>query len=401
MNLPSSPIARTLAGLSLGAAGGALFMLVRAPLPWMLGALMVTTTACLCGFRYDVPQVFRTVVVPLLGVFLGSSFTPDIVGHMKGWGGPMAVMAVFIVVAMSACSFYFRRVAKTDPVTAYFASAPGGVMDMVVMAEAFGGNLRIISMTQTIRILIAVCTIPLFFRYVVGVNVPAVPPNGVHLVDIRLAEAAILGACAFGGLFLGRWLRLPAPLLAGPLVLSMIAHSTGFSHSAPPIELVALAQIVLGTALGARFAGVTASELKRIALYGVGSALLLLALAVATAFLAAPFVGVSVTGLVLAFSPGGLAEMGLIALSMGLDTAFVSTMHLFRLALVIVGAPLAFQLLRIGGRKPATVQGNLTPTTNDRGKPQSPVEEPEQRDDEAEARGVHPSAEHAQGEGRR
>lgn len=46
------------------------------------------------------------------------------------------------------------------------------------------------------------------------------------------------------------------------------------------------------------------------------------------------------TDLLLAYSPGGLAEMGLIALSLNIEVAFVTTLHIFRVLLVAMGAPI-------------------------------------------------------------
>ncbi len=47
----------------------------------------------------------------------------------------------------------------------------------------------------------------------------------------------------------------------------------------------------------------------------------------------------------LAYSPGGLTEMSLLALAMGQDVAFVTTIHLVRILLVIGGAALLWRLL--------------------------------------------------------
>jgi uncharacterized membrane protein AbrB (regulator of aidB expression) len=53
--------------------------------------------------------------------------------------------------------------------------------------------------------------------------------------------------------------------------------------------------------------------------------------------------------LILAFSPGGLAEMSLIALALDIDPAFVATHHVVRIFLVVVLAPIAFRLWRARG----------------------------------------------------
>ena len=52
---------------------------------------------------------------------------------------------------------------------------------------------------------------------------------------------------------------------------------------------------------------------------------------------------------VLALAPGGLAGMSLIALALGIETAFVATHHVARIAMIVIAAPLVFRKLGIIG----------------------------------------------------
>jgi hypothetical protein len=54
---------------------------------------------------------------------------------------------------------------------------------------------------------------------------------------------------------------------------------------------------------------------------------------------------------VLAFSPGGLAEMSLIALALGVETAFVATHHVARIGMIVIVAPLLFRKLGLKKQK--------------------------------------------------
>ena len=54
----------------------------------------------------------------------------------------------------------------------------------------------------------------------------------------------------------------------------------------------------------------------------------------------------------MAYAPGGLAEMSLIALVLSIETAFVATHHMLRIMLIVVLAPIAFKRLGWEGRKP-------------------------------------------------
>ena len=75
-------------------------------------------------------------------------------------------------------------------------------------------------------------------------------------------------------------------------------------------------------------------------------------LSAAAAGVISELTGLSFAALLLAFAPGGLAEMALISLALGIDTAFVSTHHLIRLSAIMLLAPVFFRILesRFGSR---------------------------------------------------
>jgi len=70
------------------------------------------------------------------------------------------------------------------------------------------------------------------------------------------------------------------------------------------------------------------------------------------AWVLAPLSGIPFAPIVLAFAPGGLAEMSLIALALGIETAFVATHHVARIAMIVIAAPLVFR--KAGIKKPPT-----------------------------------------------
>jgi len=49
----------------------------------------------------------------------------------------------------------------------------------------------------------------------------------------------------------------------------------------------------------------------------------------------------------LAFTPGGQAEMSMLAIITGADLGFVIVHHLTRILLVIMGAPVLFRLMKL------------------------------------------------------
>ena len=77
-----------------------------------------------------------------------------------------------------------------------------------------------------------------------------------------------------------------------------------------------------------------------------GATALMLICTVAFALVLAPLTGMRSTPLILAFAPGGLAEVSLIAISLGVETAFVATHHVARIAMIVIGVPIVFRAKR-------------------------------------------------------
>ena len=80
-------------------------------------------------------------------------------------------------------------------------------------------------------------------------------------------------------------------------------------------------------------------------LLGLSSGILMMAAAILIAVVMGPYLGLSSHALILALAPGGVAEMSLIALALDVDTAFIATMHIVRIVLIVSLAPLIFRLL--------------------------------------------------------
>lgn len=338
--LADSWVARAAVALGLGAIGGALADAVNVPLAWMIGAMAATTVATVAGAPLAVPPRLRAVMVAVLGIMLGSAFTPELTAQVGRWLPSLSALALYGVVVTAALFVYFRRAAGYDRVTAYFSSVPGGLNEMVIAGAAAGGDVRTISLVHAARILLVVSMLPIWFILAEGYVRPGVGIAGAPWSEIPVPDLLLLAACAPVGAVAAQRIRLPAANLTGPMALSALVHVFGLTTSQPPVELIATAQIVVGAAIGARFAGVSARYLMHTLAVALGATLLML---MGTALFAAGLhlvTGLSVEALVLAFAPGGLAEMSLIALALGVDAAFVSTHHIARIIIVVIAAPL-------------------------------------------------------------
>ena len=265
--------------LALGATGGAGFWWAGLLLPWMTGAMCATTVASLAGVPLAVPVRLRTAMIAVFGLMLGSAFTPDVVDKLPQWPASLAAMAAFVVIVGAFLYFVLRRWAGFSVPTAYFSASPGGLSQMVLIGTAMGGDERTISLMHTVRLMLTVLVIPLWFRIFEG-YVPGTRGGNSWFSGVDAGEAAILGVCAVAGVWLAAKIRLPAPQLVGPTVLSAAVHLAGISEAGPPDALVAAAQVVLGTGLGCRFAGVPVRSVIGVIGVAAGVTVVLMAAAV-------------------------------------------------------------------------------------------------------------------------
>ena len=338
-----------LLALAIGTAGGVAASWLALPLPWMIGAMAATTAAAVAGAPIVLPQGLRSVMVAVLGVMLGSGFSPAILERLGEWATSLSMLALYIAASAAIGTLYFRRLAGYDRTTAFFSAMPGGLSEMILVGSALGGDGRVISLIHAARILLVVMTLPFAFQLLLGYQPAARPAVGPGLLEIAGTDVAVLAACGVAGFLGARALKVPAAAVVGPMLLSAAVHLAGWTAAKPPAALVAAAQVVIGTAIGCRFSGTAPSLIARTVAWAAGGTVLLVAVTLGFAFALNAATGLPVPALVLAFAPGGLAEMSLIAIALSLDAAFVAIHHLVRIFLIVVLAPTFFRARARGG----------------------------------------------------
>lgn len=332
--------------LAIGTAGGLVFAAAGLPLPWMLAAMAATLAASLARVPQGRPSVLIAPMRVVLGVMIGSGFTPEVVEVLP----EMLLSLVFVVPYVALLGLigvpYLQRYAGYDLPTAYFASMPGGLADMTAFGkEMGGGDEGKLALVHSTRVLIIVFLAPFVIELGESIDLSARARFGPRLTDLPLRDVAILLFCGLVGWWGATKLRLTGATIVGPMILSAAAHMAGLTDAKPPDELIKLAQLVIGTAIGASFVGVLVREIVRIIFLTTGMVAAMPALTVVFAAGVRWLTGFSLMSVVLAYTPGGQAEMNLIALTRGVDIAYVAVHHMGRVALVVLGAPILFRLV--------------------------------------------------------
>ena len=343
--VPRATPARQAATLAVATLAGLVAWRVGLPLPWMLGPLILTTALSVAGAPLASPARLRPLMMPVIGVLLGSRISREVMGQIVDWWPVVALLVPFLAVTAGLSYLFYRRIGGFDPVTAFFSAMPGGLTDMILLGNEAGGDERRIALAHATRILVVICGIVLFFGVVFGVTSTSGGAGWVPFAALSWLDAAVLVACAVLGVPLGRLLHLPARVIMGPMLLSGAVHVAHIVAVPPPSLAVIAAQIVIGTTIGCRFLGTAAREVGRDMALGVGSSILMMLSALAFALIGFRLGGIDLAQLFLAYAPGGMTEMSLLALAMGQDVAFVTVLHLARITLVVFAAAPLFRLV--------------------------------------------------------
>lgn len=327
----------------VGTSGGGLAYAADMPLPWLLGAMLVTTVLSLMNVRLAPPRHSRKVVLAVIGVMLGSAFTPNLAGNLGDWIVSLVIMLMGTGVMTGVSVWLSYHVAGNSFATAIYAGMPGGISTVTLMAADSNADLPAVGLTHAVRILILLLTIPLILNAIghidlkAGTTTPAQWWAWPSIGDVvMLFSAGVVGAC------LGTCLRLPNPILFGPVITSAALHMTGLSEAAIPPIIAAIAQIIIGVSIGVRFAGTSWASMRLNLVVSVLQAFILILIAALAAWLGHLATGYSSAATLLAYVPGGAPELSLVAVSLGIEPAFVTSHHLLRISVLILAMPLFF-----------------------------------------------------------
>ena len=325
--------------IGLGIIGGALGNYLDIPLGWLLGAMVANMVASMQGLSLEIPNWLRTIALAALGVMLGTAFSPELLERIHRWSLTITGMICYLAVAVPWAMYYGQKVIGFDRLTAIFSSIPGGLSFMVVLGSSVGANPRSTALAHTARLATILIVLPIFINQLPDVGLSSVAMLTTTKAPINLEIMGIFFVVGLFGSIIARFIRIPSPYLLGPMILMMVLELAGLTSLHPPVEFTSVTQVVIGASIGAAFSGTKPRELAKTLILSCGLTLSLLALAMVFAYGLNQWTGIGFAVLLLAFVPGGLAEMGILALIMNIDPVFVASHHAVRVLLISLIVP--------------------------------------------------------------
>ncbi len=333
---------------------GLIFETVGAPAPYLMGSLfgvwVIGGVLPAMQPYLGIARWFHIPVVMGLSVLMGASFRPDLVTSIDSWAVTLCVMLITTAIATVAGMVWLIRIRNYPVTDAFLGSVPGGQAEIVMIAREHTDKDYVIALFHLVRVVLVFCSTPLLLAVTQGQLAVAQSNIVLHqmprFLSLPVSILVMFVLTALAGYLIARLLRLPMPHLLGPLCLSLVLHIIGVLEIPRISEFVILAQVAIGGAIGARLAKVPFRKLfVYIADALVNAVILLTVYAIAMLLLNALF-GLDLLKLWLAFVPGGLYEVTLLALLFGFDVAFVAVHHTIRIMFIILSLPVLIPTLK-------------------------------------------------------
>lgn len=336
--------------------GGWLAHLIDFPASWLTGSLVAVAAAMFAGRTLIMPDWVRDVAFVLIGVVLGTGFSPETLDAIATWPLSIAILVVNVFAMTWGAYAVLRHIGKWDHATALFASLPGALGYVMAIAEAAKADMPRVSIAQSIRLFVLLAVLPIalspFSKGETAVGMSAATRAGAAQPDPMGLET--LGLMLLAVLLLApivQRLKVPAGLLLAGMFTSGSLYLTGTLTKPLPDWFTIIGFISIGALIGARFGCITLRtllDLTRISLLSLAASVLM---AVSTASLCAWLLDFPFAQVFLAFSPGGFEAMVVLAFLFDMNPAYVAGHHLVRYLGLVIFAPIVTDRLTRSQRR--------------------------------------------------
>jgi membrane AbrB-like protein len=325
-----------------------LLELIRIPAALLLGSMAAGIGVAAFEGRIAAPKWLFVMAQGVVGCLVARSIGPDILTTiLRQW--PIFLICVGAVIFFGfALGGLLARWKLLPGTTAIWGSTPGAATVMVLMADAFGGDIRLVAVMQYLRVAFVGIVASVVSRlWMTSDGAAAAAAN--WFPPLAAGPFAETLALAVGGAVVGVKSKIPAGALLVPMLVGVILSGSRVVTITLPPWLLAGCYALVGWSIGLRFTRPIMLHAARLLPRIVASILVLIALCGCLAYVLHVVTGTDALTAYLATSPGGADSVAIIAASSKVDLPFVMSMQIARmLLLIMIGPSLARMLVRWG-----------------------------------------------------
>ena len=331
--------------VGLSALFSGIFTLARLPAALLMGPMAAAILLGTSGLSLRVPALLHVASQAVIGTMIARMLTPSVLGALRSEGVILLGMVLATVTASSLLGWMLGRLRVFPGSTAIWGLSPGAASVMMVMAEAYGADARLVAFMQYLRVAVVVAVASMVVRF--WVTLPPMPPGGMRWFASVPPGAFVETLLVAGaGAVAGRLLKIPAGAMLVPMVLGALLHGAGLLVLTLPPELLAAAYALLGWGIGLGFTRPILLHALKALPRTLLAILALVSFSGGLALFLVLFLGKDPLTAFLATSPGGMDSVAIIAASGApVDIPFVMALQTMRFMGVLVAGPVISRFL--------------------------------------------------------
>jgi membrane AbrB-like protein len=316
--------------------GGLFFVLIHMPIPWLLGSM----TAVLIGSKVGTIQLYwpgyvRDTGLIIVGYSIGLSFTKSEIIEIIYQLPSMLLMTFILISFCAVIALLVSKLSGVDYPTVLIGSIPGGLSQMIVLAEEIKGDVTVVTFLQVARLMMIILLIPfLIFSPLFGAEKLSPSTNMVHMVskqwDTLFPNIIVFAIVSILCARLGQKVKLPTPYLLGPMIGTAIFTISGFPGPALTSTLLNISQFMIGGYIGLLLKPEKLNQKVKMITLAVISGIVMILVSMGLSLILIHMYRISSATSLLSLAPGGMDQMGIIAHEVHADLSMVTGYHLFR-----------------------------------------------------------------------
>jgi membrane AbrB-like protein len=323
--------------LLIAAGFGALLQFEGVPHGLLLGSIVVTALfASKTGFAPATPYGLGYIQVTL-GIATGLMFEAWDSETASTMLPSLGVLLICLTVQIALAGWWLTRGAGWNRTDALLAVYPGALAAVFDLLESEKASSKVI-IVHLMRLLIITVLVSFLIPGQAAIAVADGDPltTGMALTALSVIALSIL---------LGRLLLVIG--VPAPFIITAVFVKSGWLHGFHmPDWSLNLAALILGVRIGSRFQGLGFAELGRHGRTALVSVGLMIVVAAVFAEAAARWLGSDPLSLWLAYMPGAIETIAIVAFGGGLNVVFILTHHLSRMVLLHFAPALLVQVRR-------------------------------------------------------
>ena len=311
--------------------------LARLPAALLLGPMFAGIAVETLGGGIRVHQTPFLFAQAIIGALVATMITGGILHEFAHAWLLFLTVGLVVIVAACAIGWVIGRMGLLPGTTAIWGLLPGAATAMMVMAEAYGADARLVAFMQYTRVALVVLGTSVIARWVGAGGAAATvvewfPP--LHGMSFAATMALIVG----GGL-VGQWTRLPAGVLLVTLTVGAVLHLRGTMDIELPHWLLAMGYACVGWQIGLRFTREVVIRAARALPQTIAAIVVMMAFCAGVGAILGATMGIDQLSAFLATSPGGVDAIAIIAAGTKVDVGFIMAMQCARLLMVLFIGP--------------------------------------------------------------